>query len=43
MMPKILVVDDDAFNIDVLQSMIKDIGYESECALDGSEALSKIM
>lgn len=43
MMPKILVVDDDSFNINVLQSMIKDIGYESESALDGIEALSKIM
>ena len=40
--PKILVVDDDAMNIEVLSAMLLDIGYESESAMDGKEALSKI-
>ena len=42
MKPKILVIDDDAFNLDVLSYMINEIGYESEYAHDGSEALFKI-
>ena len=33
--PKILVVDDDAMNIKVLSSMLNDIGYESDIAMDG--------
>ena len=41
--PKILVVDDDAMNIKVISSMLNDIGYESDSAMDGQEALSKII
>ena len=41
-MPKILVVDDDVMNIQVLSAMLLDIGYESESAMSGRQALSKI-
>ncbi|MBI5306912.1 MAG: hypothetical protein HZB37_00875 [Planctomycetes bacterium] len=39
---RILVVDDDRQNCDLLEAMLKMFGYESEIAMDGFEALGKL-
>ena len=40
--PKILVVDDDMFNVICLQEILKNMGFESDYAANGSEALAKL-
>lgn len=39
---RILVVDDEAPNLDLLKEMLKSLGYETESAGDGFEALAKL-
>ena len=39
---KVLIVDDEPFNVDVLQQELEDLGYELITASDGKEALDKI-
>lgn len=39
---KILVVDDDMFNIISLQEMLKTFGYDSSYAANGNDAISKV-
>lgn len=39
---RILIVDDEAQNLDLLSEMLKSLGYETELARDGFEALAKI-
>ena len=39
---KILIVDDEAFNLDVLEQELTDLGYAVERANDGIQALSEI-
>jgi DNA-binding NtrC family response regulator len=39
---KILIVDDEPFNLDLLEQELADLGYASECACDGKQALEKI-
>ena len=39
---RILVVDDEAPNLDLLNEMLKSLGYETESAEDGFEALAKL-
>jgi adenylate cyclase len=39
---KILIVDDEPFNLDLLEQELQDQGYEMERASDGVEALEKI-
>ncbi|MFH0821825.1 MAG: sigma 54-interacting transcriptional regulator [Pseudomonadota bacterium] len=39
---RILVVDDDRRNIQLLQGMLDSLGYESETAVDGFDALEKL-
>ncbi len=41
-MAKILVVDDDAFNRDLLQQELGDDGHLVETAVDGEDALAKV-
>lgn len=40
--PKILVVDDDMFNVISLQEILKIMGFESDYAANGSDAISKV-
>lgn len=40
--PKILIVDDEPFNIDFLEQELDDLGYESISALNGREALDRM-
>jgi serine phosphatase RsbU (regulator of sigma subunit) len=40
--PKILIVDDEPFNIDFLEQELEDLGYETISASNGREALSRI-
>ena len=40
--PKILVVDDDLFNLSYLQNMLKILGYSTEFAVNGEDAVNKI-
>jgi len=40
---KILIVDDDPFNILALNSMLKQIGYSTESANNGKECLDKVV
>jgi CheY-like chemotaxis protein len=39
---KILIADDEPFNVDVLQQEIEDLGYEAITAFNGREALDQI-
>ena len=39
---RILVVDDDGRNRKLLQAMLKSLGYDSDVACDGPEALDKL-
>ena len=36
---QILVVDDEAINIEILSAMIKQLGYQTDHATSGSEAI----
>jgi len=40
--PKVLLVDDEAFNLDFLQQALEDENYELIVAVNGQEALGKI-
>src|SRR5712691_868483 len=39
---KILVVDDEPFNVDYLEQELEDLGYETVAAANGKEALDKV-
>jgi DNA-binding response OmpR family regulator len=39
---KILIVDDEPFNVDLLEQELADLGYETISARDGQEALDKV-
>ena len=39
---KILIVDDEPFNVDYLEQELEDLGYETISAVNGQEALQKI-
>ena len=39
---QILVVDDEAINIEILSAMIKQLGYQTDHATSGSEAVMKV-
>ena len=39
---KILIVDDEPFNVDYLEQELEDLGYETISAADGQEALDKV-
>jgi CheY-like chemotaxis protein len=39
---KILIVDDEPFNIDYLEQELEDLGYETVSAANGQEALQKV-
>ncbi len=40
--PKILIVDDEPFNIDYLEQELADLGYDAVSATDGREALEQV-
>ena len=40
--PKILIVDDEPFNVDYLEQELEEAGYETISAVDGQDALRKI-
>ncbi|MDO9301210.1 MAG: SpoIIE family protein phosphatase [Anaerolineales bacterium] len=40
--PKILVVDDEPFNVDYLEQELEDLNYETITAVNGQDALEKI-
>ena len=42
MSSKILIVDDEPFNLDVLEQELTDLGYAVVRASDGAQALSEI-
>jgi CheY-like chemotaxis protein len=39
---KILIVDDEPFNVDYLQQELEDLGYATISAANGQEALEKV-
>src|SRR5713226_4991942 len=39
---KILIVDDEPFNVDYLEQELEDLGYETISAINGQEALEKV-
>lgn len=39
---KILIVDDEIFNVDYMQQEIEDLGFDTICAYNGPEALRKV-
>ena len=39
---KILIVDDEPFNLDLLEQELQEQGYDIERASDGAEALEKV-
>jgi len=39
---RILIVDDEEHNLDLLEALLESLGHESESALNGFEALSKL-
>ncbi|MBK8780556.1 MAG: SpoIIE family protein phosphatase [Anaerolineales bacterium] len=41
--PKILIVDDEPFNVDYLEQELEDLHYETISAVNGQEALEKII
>ena len=40
--PKILIVDDEPFNVDYLEQELEDLNYETISAVNGQDALEKI-
>lgn len=40
--PKILVVDDEPFNVDYLEQELDDLGYDTVSAFDGGQALAQV-
>ena len=40
--PKILIVDDEPFNVEYLEQELEELNYETLCALNGQEALDKV-
>jgi phosphoserine phosphatase RsbU/P len=40
--PKILIVDDEPFNVDYLEQELEDLDYETVSALNGREALDRV-
>ncbi|MGE0683196.1 MAG: response regulator, partial [Candidatus Binatia bacterium] len=40
--PKILIVDDEPFNVDILEQELADMGYSTLSAASGQEALAKV-
>ena len=40
--PKILIVDDEPFNVDYLEQELEDLNYETISAVNGQEALDKV-
>jgi len=40
--PKILIVDDEAFNVDYLEQELEDLNYETISASNGQEALDRV-
>lgn len=40
--PKILIVDDEPFNVDYLEQELEESGYETVSAFDGQEALDRV-
>ena len=40
--PKILIVDDEPFNVDYLEQELEDLDYLTIAAVDGQEALAKV-
>ncbi len=41
--PKILIVDDEPFNVDYLEQELEDLEFETVSAMNGQEALIKVM
>ena len=39
---KILIVDDEPFNVDILEQELEDLGYETLSATNGQEALDAV-
>ena len=39
---KILIVDDEPFNVDLLEQELEDLGYRTSSAGDGQEALGRV-
>ncbi|GIX48592.1 MAG: hypothetical protein KatS3mg131_2803 [Candidatus Tectimicrobiota bacterium] len=39
---KILIVDDEPFNVDLLEQLLEELGYETVSACNGQEALEKV-
>ena len=39
---RILIVDDEPFNVDYLQQEVEDLGHETITATNGEEALTKV-
>lgn len=40
--PKILIVDDEPFNVDYLEQELEELGYETIAAVNGQEALDQV-
>ena len=40
--PQILIVDDDSFNLFALKSLFQQLGFESEVAINGEEAVELV-
>lgn len=40
--PKILIVDDEPFNVDYLEQELEELHYQTVCALNGQEALARV-
>jgi DNA-binding response OmpR family regulator len=40
--PKILIVDDEPFNVDFLEQELDDLGYDTVAAVNGQEALERV-
>ena len=41
-MPRVLIVDDERFNVDLIEGMLAPFKYEIDKAYDGQEALERI-
>src|SRR6266487_7031906 len=39
---KILIVDDEPFNVDLLEQQLEELGYETVSAANGQEALARV-
>lgn len=40
--PKILIVDDEPYNVDFLEQELDDLGYDTVSAFDGGQALAQV-